>query len=341
MSNYIPNTFINSFSLLGDHLRHPDTELKEIIETEKLYNAWFTPESVSASVAAIAEHLSHANLSKWTASYNLNANHAPKHIGLILAGNIPLVGFHDIMCVLLSGNHALIKASSQDTRLIKYILNKLVSIDARFSNRFTFVEKLQNFDAVIATGSDNSSRYFEYYFGKVPHIIRKNRNSLAVLTGHETAEQLHALGHDIFDYYGLGCRNVSKLMVPQGFNFTPFFEAIESYQPIINHHKYNNNYDYNKSVYLVNSDKHLDNGFLLVKEDTRLSSPLAVLFFEYYDSLASAEKTINMNSEKIQCVVSGGALKVNAQVVDFGKSQRPGLADYADGIDTMKFLADL
>ncbi|RVU02670.1 acyl-CoA reductase [Mucilaginibacter limnophilus] len=341
MSNYNPDTYIQSFSVLGEHLRNPDEELKHLIQTEKNVNAWFTPESIESAINAIAENLNSYDLTKWLQQYSVNANIEPKNIGLILAGNIPLVGFHDILSVLLSGNKALIKASSQDSRLIKYLLNKLVSIDNTFADRFTFVEKLQNFDAVIATGSDNTSRYFEYYFGKVPHIIRKNRNSISVLTGEETTTQLHELGHDIFDYFGLGCRNVSKLLVPHGYDFTPFFEAIEPYNDIANHNKYHNNYDYNKSIYLVNRDKHLDNGFLLLKEDERLASPLAVLFYEYYDDIISAERKINSQADKIQCVVSTGPLQVNSQVVSFGQSQQPGLADYADGVDTMKFLAGL
>ncbi|EHQ29418.1 hypothetical protein [Mucilaginibacter paludis] len=259
-------------------------------------------------------------------------------VGLILAGNIPLVGFHDVLCVLASGNRALIKASSNDARLIKYILNLLVEIAPEFETRFSFVERLANFDAVIATGSNNTSRYFEYYFGKVPNIIRKNRNSVALLTGNETKEQLFMLGHDIFDFFGLGCRNVSKLLVPAGYDFVPFFEAIEPHQPIINHHKYNNNYDYNKSIYLVNGDKHLDNGFLLVKEDERLASPLAVLYFEYYDNLPAAVNRLADLSESIQCIVTHEAVAVSNQVVDFGKSQQPQLWDYADGVDTMAFL---
>jgi hypothetical protein len=259
-------------------------------------------------------------------------------VGLILAGNIPMVGFHDVLCVLITGNVALIKASSQDARLIKYVLEMLIEIESSFKDQYYFVERLENFEAIIATGSNNTSRYFEYYFGKVPHIIRKNRNSVALLTGNETKEQLSELGHDIFDYYGLGCRNVSKLMVPKGYNFNFFFESIETYQPIINHHKYNNNYDYNKSIYLVNSDKHFDNGFLLLKEDERLASPLAVLFYEYYDNLDSAQKLLEEQSDKIQCIVSTAPLQVQNQVVDFGKSQQPDLWDYADNIDTIEFL---
>jgi hypothetical protein len=243
-----------------------------------------------------------------------------KKVGLILAGNIPLVGFHDVLCVLATGHHALIKASSQDARLVRHVLNMLATIDARFSAKYSFVERLKDFDAVIATGSDNSSRYFEYYFGKVPHIIRKNRNSIAVITGDETTEELNLLGHDIFDYFGLGCRNVSKLLIPQGYDIGTFFRPIETYQPVINHHKYNNNYDYNKSIYLVNSEKHFDNGFLLLKESEALASPLAVLYYEHYDTMADAEKTINANSDKIQCVVCISPLKLNNQVVSRGKA---------------------
>jgi hypothetical protein len=264
-----------------------------------------------------------------------------KKVGLILAGNIPLVGFHDVLCVLASGNHALIKSSTQDARLIKQVLKRLIAIEPAFENKFTFVEKLDNFDAVIATGSNNTSRYFEYYFGKVPNIIRKNRNSVAVLNGDETAEQLHKLGHDIFDYFGLGCRNVSKVLVPNGYDFTPFFEAIEPYHNIIHHHKYHNNYDYNKSIYLVNRDHHLDNGFLILKEDKSFTSPLAVLFFEYYEDIVSVQTTLAQENKNIQCIVSDVALDVNNQVVTFGQSQHPALWDYADGIDTMDFLTKL
>jgi len=261
----------------------------------------------------------------------------------VLAGNIPLVGFHDVLCVLISGNFALIKASSQDARLITQVLKRLTAIESAFEQRFAFTERLKDFDAVIATGSNNTSRYFEYYFGKVPHIIRKNRNSVAVLTGRETTEQLHALGRDIFDYFGLGCRNVSKLFVPEGYDFVPFFEAIEPYKNIINHHKYNNNYDYNKSIYLVNRDKHLDNGFLLVKEDERMVSPLAVLFFEYYDDLQSLDERLNHEKENIQCIVTAAPLASGAwgTTVNFGRSQQPSLWDYADGVDTMDFLTKL
>jgi hypothetical protein len=338
MSKFNKIQLINTFSALGLQLLEPDEQLLVIVDNEKLYNAWFTPESVLKAITAIGRMLNKQDLTTWMDRYLFDESHPEKRIGLVLAGNIPVVGFHDVLCVLASGNHALIKASSQDSRLIRHILQMLEAIEPGFAQSYSFVERLVDFDAVIATGSNNTSRYFEYYFGKVPNIIRRNRSSLAVLTGDETAEQLHELGHDIFDYFGLGCRNVSKLLVPEGYNFNFFFESIESYQPIINHHKYNNNYDYNKSIYLVNSDKHLDNGFLLVKEDSRLASPLAVLYFEYYADLESVSAKLNEESDRIQCVVSSAALVIKNQVVDFGKSQQPALWDYADGVDTMAFL---
>jgi hypothetical protein len=341
MSKFNINTTINSFSALGQQLTAPDAQLLAIIDNERYHNAWFTPESVLQAVTAIGHMLNPADLQTWISKYNLDNDAEPKQVGLILAGNIPLVGFHDVLCVLASGNHALIKASSQDARLIKSVLERLVVIDGSFADQFSFVERLANFDAIIATGSNNSSRYFDYYFGKVPNIIRKNRNSIALLTGDETAEQLHNLGHDIFDYYGLGCRNVSKMLVPKDYVLNFFFESIEDYKGIIHHHKYNNNYDYNKSIYLVNSDKHFDNGFLMLKQDERMASPLAVVYFDYYDDLASAQKTLQEQNENIQCIVTNAAIDVPNQVVTFGQSQHPALWDYADGIDTMEFLKSL
>jgi hypothetical protein len=338
MSKFTTSGLIAAFSQLGTQLSNPDEQLSAIIANEKQYNAWFTPESVSQAIHAAGQMLDTDDLIKWLSNYHFDYTQTPKRVGLILAGNIPLVGFHDVLCVLISGNYALIKSSSQDARLIKHVLQMLCAIEPEFESRYSFVERLENFDAVIATGSNNSSRYFDYYFGKVPNIIRKNRNSLAVLTGEETADQLHALGHDIFDYYGLGCRNVSKLLVPRDYKLDFFFESIEDFNPIIHHHKYNNNYGYNKSIYLVNSDKHFDNGFLLLKQDERLSSPLAVLFFDYYEDLTSLKKQLDDLTDNIQCVVSAASLQTKNQLVNFGESQKPALWDYADNVDTMAFL---
>ena len=340
MSNFNAIALADTLSALGKQLSSPDEQLTELINDELHYNAWFTPANVMKAVTSIGNSLNTADLETWLNKYDLS-NRPNKKVGLILAGNIPMVGFHDVLCVLATGNHALIKASSQDSRLIKYVLNLLVKLDNSFANQFSFVERLENFDAVIATGSNNTSRYFEYYFGKVPNIIRKNRNSIAVLSGNETDEQLFELGHDIFDYFGLGCRNVSKILVPDGYNFNFFFESIQGYEDIINHHKYNNNYDYNKSIYLVNRDDHFDNGFLLLKKDERLTSPLAVLYYANYTDEQSVEDLINTESEKIQCVVSTMPLQVSNQLVSFGQSQQPKLWDYADGIDTMDFLSKL
>jgi hypothetical protein len=341
MSNLSTQQAISAFSALGDYLLNPDEKLTNAIYAEQHYNAWFTTANVSKAVAAIGKLLNTVNLTKWVSGYSIDSTIDVKNIGLILAGNIPLVGFHDVLCVLMSGNKAIIKASAQDVRLITLLLTKLSEIEPAFNDRFQFVDRLTNFDAVIATGSNNTSRYFEYYFGKVPNIIRKNRNSLAVLDGTETTAQLLKLGHDIFDYFGLGCRNVSTILVPADYNFEIFFKGIEPYHKVIDHHKYHNNYDYNKSIYLVNGDEHLDNGFLLLKKDARWVSPLAVLYYQTYDDIKTVESLIEENTEQIQCVVSALPLNVQAQIADFGQSQQPGLTDYADGVDTMQFLVNL
>ena len=199
-----------------------------------------------------------------------------------MAGNIPAVGFHDVLCVLLNGDSALIKLSSKDTVLLKFLLEKLIEINPGFSSKIQYAERLKSFDAVIATGSDNTSRYFEYYFGKYPHIIRKNRTSVAILDGTENEKDLTQLGTDVFSYFGLGCRNVSKLFVPSGYNFGPLFRSWELFKEIEHHHKYHNNYHYQKSIFLVSVIPHLDNGFVLLQESERLVSPIAVVYYEYY-----------------------------------------------------------
>jgi Acyl-CoA reductase (LuxC) len=329
---------IMAFLQLGHILQNPDEQLSSLISSAKQYNAWFTPQSTAMAIKAISEMLNETDLDQWIDD-NTDEPVKMNAIGLILAGNIPLVGFHDILCVIASGNKALIKLSSQDKQLIPYILSKLSEIEPLFTEQFEFIERLKDFDAVIATGSNNTSRYFEYYFSKVPHIIRKNRNSIAVLNGNENREELKSLGHDIFDYFGLGCRNVSKIYVPKGYNFNTFFESIEEFKSVADHHKYNNNYDYNKSIFLVNMDKHLDNGFLLLKEDKRMASPLAVVYYEEYESIQEAEIELLANEDGIQCIISRSDLSMN--VLPFGQSQRPGLWDYADGVDAMAFLRGL
>ncbi len=298
-------------------------------------NGWFTKENVLHALKNWGELLTKEYLSEWLSTYDLDQNR-PKTVALILAGNIPLVGFHDFLSVLITGNTALVKLSSNDNVLITFTKEYLISIEPLLKDKIVFEkEKLENFDAVIATGSNNTSRYFEHYFGKGPHIIRKNRNSVAVLTGQETTIQLENLGEDIFRYYGLGCRSVSKMFVPKGYDFDIFFKSIFKYSDIINQNKYSNNYDYNKAVYLMSEFKILDNGFLILKEDESYASPIASLFYEYYETLSELKNRLERDKENLQCIVSQGIIK---NEINFGQTQQPSLSDYADGVDTVDFL---
>ena len=331
------NQRIQSFVKLGNLLTEGSPALTEIIQTAHRHNAWFTPQNIEQALKANIQLLSEERLIQWIEGYSHDFEpDNPSIVGLVLAGNIPMVGFHDVLSSLIAGFSVQIKTSSDDKQLIPYLLNELIKIEPAFKPKIQLTDRLSNFDLIIATGSNNTSRYFEYYFQKVPHIIRKNRNSVAVLSGQESAEELKQLGHDIFDYFGLGCRNVSKIFFPKGYNYATFFEAIESFSPISNHFKYHNNYDYNKAIYLVNGDKHLDNGFLLLKEDERIASPLAVVYYEEYNELENVLIRLNSERESIQCAVSNLPLPLPA--TGFGESQRPGLSDYADGINILDFL---
>ncbi|MCF8714316.1 acyl-CoA reductase [Joostella atrarenae] len=302
------------------------------------HNNWFTKENLQFSLQSWADALTTSNIKKWLSGYLIDEV-SPKKVAIIMAGNIPLVGFHDFISVLITGHHVLIKQSKNDKHLLPYLSKYLEHIEPSFKGKITFTdEKMEGFDAVIATGSDNTARYFEYYFGSKPNIIRKNRNSVAVLTGNESPEQLKSLGKDIFTYYGLGCRSVSKLYVPQDYNFDDFFNAIFSYGDIIHEHKYANNYDYNKAVYLMSLYKLLDNGFLMLKEDENYASPIATVFYEKYETTDALKKKLNAEEEKIQCIVADGLFD---NEVDFGQTQYPQLWDYADGVDTIKFLLKL
>jgi len=337
MSSLTKERLIVGLQKLSNFMCNPDLAFDQIINATNHNNAWFTPEEIRKALLSLSKMLNTNDLNKWFE--NINLAEKPKKIGLILAGNIPLVGFHDVLCVLATGHIALIKMSSSDDKLLPALLQQLIAIEPAVADHIEYVERLKDFDAVIATGSNNTSRYFDYYFGKVPNIIRKNRNSVAVLNGEETITDLENLGHDIFDYYGLGCRNVAKIYVPKDYDMKYFFEPIERFQPIVNHFKYNNNYDYNKSIYLVNGVKHFDNGFLLVKEDENFVSPLAVLFYEEYTNLAELEYKLNNHEEQIQCVVSNSSLMLRKEIIGFGESQSPKLWDYADNINTIEFLS--
>ncbi len=330
---------ILTFSKLGDYLLNisNENEIKSLVASARNENGWFTEDNVRLSINNIANiFLNKEKLEAFVAKNGIQENGSPKKIGLVLAGNIPAVGFHDLLCVVLSGNIALIKLSSSDSILMKFLINKLIELDSDFSNFIKIVERLNDADALIATGSDNTAKHFEYYFAKKPHIIRRNRTSVAILRGDETRTDLGNLGNDIFQYFGLGCRNVSKLYVPRGYVFDTFYESIEYWNMIQLHHKYNNNYDYNKSIYLVNAVKHLDNGFLLLTESENLVSPISVCFWEMYNDETHLKALLEGKQDKIQCIVSKDGFYPNS--FNFGDAQMPNLEDFADGVDTMAFL---
>ncbi|MEH6680097.1 MAG: acyl-CoA reductase [Sediminicola sp.] len=309
-------------------------ELEKVTTLANHKNGWFTKENVLFSMENWSESLTAEKLGSWLSPYHIRPDH--KKVLLVMAGNIPLVGFHDFLATVLTGNTALVKLSSNDNVLMPFVIKYLAAVAPILSDRMVVTDGLiKDYDVVIATGSNNTARYFERYFGNRPNIIRKNRNSVAVLTGGENREQLHALGEDIFRYYGLGCRSVSKLFVPTGYNFDPFFGAILPYSDIMDLPKYANNYDYNKAVYLMSEFSFLDNGFLMLKEDKSYSSPIATMFYETYDSLDGLSDILQRDSDKLQCVVGNNAV---GGEIDFGKTQHPSLKDYADGMDTVEFL---
>jgi hypothetical protein len=332
---------IEAFTILGEILRTclngKDTKysarLNELINSQHLTNEWFTPESVRMALTAIAGELTSENIGKWTGRYpSMNQEFRPLKVGVIMAGNVPLVGFHDFLSVLISGNSLLVKTSSKDPDLIRYISEILCQVKPRFSERISFTNDIiTGFDVIIATGSDNSSRYFEYYFGKYPGIIRKNRNSIAIIDGNETGTQLEALGTDVFSYFGLGCRSVSKVYLPSGYEPLELTDHWAPYSGIISHRKYAANYDYSKAVYLVNREKFTDTGYLLLMENKALFSPVAVLNYEYYNSEDQLAEEIRSLNGRIQCIVG-------RDHIPFGASQHPHLWDYADGIDPIDFL---
>ncbi len=328
---------IQAFGELGEYLRNDiHQEAKDKLRLSEVLNPWFTKENIEQSLNAWQEQLRVDMLTAWLTPYRLKEVENPKRVIVIMAGNIPLVGFHDFLTILISGHKVIIKMSSKDNVLLKIIIEKLMSIAPKFKDSILFIDEVKDkkFDAVIATGSDNSAQYFEYYFKDAKKIIRKNRRSIALLDGSESSIELKGLANDIFTYFGLGCRNVSKLFLPKGYDLNNLFKAFFPYSHLVEHKKYGNNYDYNKAVFLMGNNKLIENGFLLMKEDKSLLSPVAMLYYEYYDNIYTVEKFIEENLEQLQCVVS----KKNTP---FGYTQRPNLWDYADGVDTVEFLRDL
>ena len=350
------NQRIEAFTKLGEFLKQFNTQkieqtdnselgnlffdaFKMQIERAQEFNGWFTKENVLKAFESWSIALTKENLTQWTRNYTFKKEFEPKKVAIIMAGNIPLVGFHDFLSVLISGHNTIIKQSSNDKYFLPLIAKFLEHSNPAFKNKISFTEeKLTQFEAVIATGSNNTARYFEHYFGKYPNIIRKNRNSVAILTGKETKEELEALGEDIFQYFGLGCRSVSKIFVPKNYNFDLLFNALYKYNNIINYKKYENNYDYNKAVYIMSLFNVLENGFVMLKEDKSYASPIATLFYEYYDSFENILTKLDSEKADIQCIAC------NENVVNFvklGETQHPKLWNYADDVDTIEFLLKL
>jgi len=327
-----------SFLELADQLRNLDQEVKnKIFEKANDQNAWFTNESIQLAFDGLLNYLDEQKLYAWLQKYNFNQIR-PKRVGVVMAGNIPMVGIHDFICVIMSGHHLIAKLSSQDSILINFIRDELIKISPDFEDQISFVERLKNIDAVIATGSDNTARYFKYYFSKIPHIIRKNRTSIAVLNGRETKQELEALGADLFSYFGMGCRNVSKIYTPEGYDIKQLFPHWANYNHIIDHHKYHNNYHYQKSIMLVNQSPHLDCGFVLMQQNPNLVSPIGLVYYDYYNDIAGALDQIELQREKIQSIVTNEDIPGK---LNFGKAQMPGINDFADNVDTMEFLTQL
>lgn len=332
---------INAFSQLGHAIlsliQEPNNEEYLALQANaRAHNDWFVAQNINKALESWGNALSEKNLSHWLSRYQIpEKDEKPKIIAIIMAGNIPLVGFHDFLSVLITGHKVVAKLSSNDKILLPFIAKKLIEIEPQFKDYITFTDKkLEDFDAVIATGSNNTARYFDYYFSKYPHIIRKNRNSVAILTGNESTKELEALANDIFLYFGLGCRNVSKIYIPVDYDWDVFFNAMFCWKEVINNHKYMNNYDYNKAVYLMSLIKLLDNEFMILKEDSGFSSPISVVFYERYKDEKELYKKLKAEEENIQCVVS-------TKDIAFGHAQTPALWDYADGVDTVSFLLSL
>ncbi|MFW5700307.1 MAG: acyl-CoA reductase [Cyclobacteriaceae bacterium] len=329
---------IFAFLQLGRRLRSiTDQEKLSLFKRAQAANGWFTFDNLNFSLQHISDNLTEEALSSWLEPYNLS-NIQPRKVGVVMAGNIPLVGFHDFISVLISGHILKAKLSSQDEVLFRYIANLLIEEEPAFANRLMFADQLKDIEAVIATGSDNSARYFEFYFGKYPHIIRKNRTSVAILTGTETESDYQKLGEDIFRYFGLGCRNVAKLFVPDSFVPASFIDQLKSWQGVVENHKYANNYDYNRSIYLLKQVPFWEGGYFLMLENSDLFSPLAVVYFEKYTHIEQVKETIARQQDKIQCVVGKADYP---GIIYFGEAQRPGWSDYADNIDTIQFLQAL
>jgi len=330
---------------LLNELEDENSGLRFAMLKSEQHNRWFTQLSIRQSIEAIChQFLDQDKLLAFIEPYSIQEPTSPQKIGLVLAGNLPLVGFHDVLCCLLSMHIPMIKLSSKDKFLIPYFLKEWAKIEGSSndsdSQAFKVVERLAGFDAIIATGSNNSGRYFEFYFGKYPNIIRKNRSSLAILDGSESKEEIQSLAHDCFDYFGLGCRSVSKLYFPRDYSIPSLLDQLEEWKPLMQHHKYKNNYDYNRAILLLNETPHFASDYLMMQENEAISSPVSIIYFEYYDDIDALTQKLQPRKEEIQCLVSKAELK-GFQIVQPGQAQKPALDDFADGVDSIEFLLSL
>lgn len=319
---------------LGEYMQNDNEIFKSVKQKAQFENQWFTQEFIDLAVDNITNNfLQKDKLEAWTKKYNVKENVADKNIGIVMAGNIPLVGFHDLLCVFISGYNAIIKPSSKDEVLIKHLVQKMIEWDGTVAQKISFAAQLKGCDAYIATGSNNSARYFEYYFSKYPSIIRRNRTSIAVIDNTETKQELEKLGDDIQTYFGLGCRNVTKLYVPHKYDFIPLLDALKKYDYFIDFHKYKHNFDYQLALLIMNSKFYMNNGSVLLTENESSFSPVSQVNYEYYENRNSLDERLKSDDD-IQCIIGHNFL-------NFGSAQSPQLNDYADGIDTMKFLNEL
>ncbi|MFM1840108.1 MAG: hypothetical protein RIR47_157 [Bacteroidota bacterium] len=324
---------IVGFVALGQQLmRQNNPALEEVKQRAQTENAWFLPSFIDASMKQISQQfLQEPALMEWSSMYpNISKTFTQQKIGIVMAGNIPMVGFHDLLSTLMAGHIAVVKLSSKDKVLMEYIIQSLKTIDPLWEDQIIIQDQLKNCDAYIATGSNNTSQYFEYYFGKFPHIIRKNKTSIAILEGNETAEELSLLADDMMLYFGMGCRNVTQLWVPIGYNFEPLLAALKKYDFILDNHKYKHNYDYQLALLMMTRQFYMNTGSILLSENPSPFAAISQVHYQYYEP----GTTPKFNMEEIQCIVGKGGL-------DFGSLQAPRLSQYADGVDTLAFLSGL
>jgi len=333
------NRRVETIIQLGTKLAHINDrkDWRNVVTQAIRHNPWFTESSVQLALDGIRRYMDEEKLVHWLNRYGPDVKmHKDRNVGIIMAGNIPMVGFHDLLCVLLAGHRAVIKLSSKDEKLIPYIIQELVSIEPQWNDYIEMADKLTGYDAVIATGSNNTSRYFKYYFGEVPHIIRSNRTGVAILNGREPLASLQALGYDIFRYFGLGCRNVSKIYIPDNYDIKILLDSLQNWLTLVDHHKYANNYNYSQAIYAMEQIPHLDTGFALFTENSNLYSPTAVVYYEKYRDLPHLNHLIQPKRDNIQCIVADKSWHEGS--IKFGTAQQPEVWDYADNVDTMRFL---